>query len=104
MSDDIVYNFLIDLAEIRKSKNEEYMDKDRESNYHKHGKVMFALFPNGIELKSVEDFNRYAILDMIVGKLTRYSNNFETGHEDSLIDLSIYCQMLRELDLNIDKV
>jgi hypothetical protein len=34
-----------------------------------------------------------------MSKATRYAQNFERGgHEDSLIDNSVYTQMLREVD------
>jgi hypothetical protein len=36
---------------------------------------------------------------MMASKLARYANNFFTGgHADSLEDISVYAQMLREVD------
>jgi hypothetical protein len=69
------------------------------NNYHTHGEVMMKLFPDGVELKTVADFNRFGILNMKVAKLTRYCNNFSTGgHQDSIHDDGVYSFMLEELD------
>jgi len=67
--------------------------------YKMHGDVVQALFPDGIEIDNKDDHNRFAILTMIIGKLTRYSVNFyEGGHQDSIHDISVYAAMLEELD------
>ena len=67
--------------------------------YHVHGSIMTALFPNGVELKTKEDFNRYAILVNITTKLHRYCTNFRKGgHQDSIHDLGVYAFILEELD------
>jgi hypothetical protein len=72
------------------------------STYKNHGIIMRGLFPNGIELKSVEDHNRFALLVMIVSKLYRYSHNFSTGgHNDSIHDLGVYAFMMEQLDLEL---
>lgn len=69
------------------------------SVYKSHGSIMTALLPNPVNLQSVEDHNRFGILNMIVSKLSRYCQNFENGgHDDSLLDLSAYAAMLRSLD------
>lgn len=68
-------------------------------NYKSFGIVMASLFPLGIRLLSVDDFNRFGVLVQVVSKLTRYAENFgRGGHDDSLLDLAVYSQMLRELD------
>ena len=59
---------------------------------------MKALFPNGIELKTVEDYNRFGVINMIVAKLTRYSQNWPKTHQDSLHDLGVYAFILESLD------
>jgi len=67
--------------------------------YKLKGAVIDALFEKPIILSTAEDFNRFSILNYIVGKLVRYSNNFiDSGHDDSLDDISVYAQMLKELD------
>lgn len=68
------------------------------NDYHENGKLMATLFPNGLTLKTENDFNRYSILIHIVTKLGRYVRNFKKGHEDSLDDLIVYAAILAELD------
>jgi len=82
------------LGAIYAARNRVYGD-----DYRYHGEVMVALFPNGVTLKTVDDFNRYALLKHAVSKIGRYAPNFQKGgHVDSLDDLSVYAQMLQELD------
>ena len=89
-----VPQMLTEAAEIYEERNELYGD-----NYKRHGRVMAAMFPRGISVTSVSGHNRMGILVQIVAKITRYAENFEKGgHEDSLKDLAVYSQMLRELD------
>lgn len=90
---------LIQMAKTFKAKNEEYGD-----TYHQHGKIIMALFPDGVPAQEDEaDAIRFGILTMIVSKLCRYVVNYENGgHEDSLNDLSIYAQMLAEVDRESD--
>ena len=68
-------------------------------NYLQHGKVMTALFPNGVELKTEEEWNRFGIINMIVSKLTRYSQSWPNAHIDSIHDLGGYAFMLESLDI-----
>jgi hypothetical protein len=71
-----------------------------------HGKVMKALFPNGLVLSSADDFNRFGTFNMIVSKMTRYANNLRQAntHIDSLHDMGVYSFMLEEIDrIWIDK-
>lgn len=85
---------LADLGNIYRERNKVYGD-----NYKRHGDVMAALFPNGISLKTPEDHNRFGILTQCVAKLTRYCvGSYENGHVDTLDDLTVYSQMLQELD------
>ena len=67
-------------------------------NYHQHGKVMMALFPNGVNLSTEKEWNRFGIINMIVSKLTRYSQNWPESHEDSIHDMGVYSFMLQSLD------
>lgn len=62
------------------------------------GKVTAALFPNGVRLVTEEDHNRWHLLELIIVKLTRYSANWQTGHAESMEDLTVYSAMLRALD------
>tara|TARA_Y100000385_G_C12588993_1_gene423851 strand:+ start:103 stop:396 length:294 start_codon:yes stop_codon:yes gene_type:complete len=76
-----------------KERNKTYGD-----NYHRHGKVMMSLFPNGVNLSTEKEWNRFGIINMIVSKLTRYSENWPNHHQDSVHDLGVYAFMLESLD------
>ena len=89
-----VPEMLRECADTYEERNELYGD-----NYRNFGRAMQAMFPRGVECQSVDDFNRLGVLVQIVGKLGRYCEQFEAGgHDDSLLDLAVYSQMLRELD------
>jgi hypothetical protein len=81
------------LADLFHAKAREYGD-----SYKRHGPVMAALFPGGITLKNADDFGRFAIFDLMVVKLVRYTTDFNARHADSLDDLAVYTAMLREMD------
>lgn len=73
--------------------------KDYGNNYWKCAHIMQTLFPNGLELKTEEDFVRKQFLEHIINKVTRYTNNFKKGgHADSSMDLSVYAMMLNSAD------
>ena len=79
----------------------EERDKQYGENYFKTGGMLETLFPDGLKLETKDDFNRFAILVHLTNKLTRYASSFEAGgHEDSLVDLSVYAQILRKIDKN----
>lgn len=90
-----VPEMLREAAETYEERNKTYG-----STYKKHGGVVNALFPNGVMLADANAHNRFAIITMIVGKLTRYCQNFNNGgHEDSIHDLAVYAKMLQEIDV-----
>lgn len=67
-------------------------------NYKKFGHAMHSIFPNGLTLKTPEDFNRLGIFIQCLSKLTRYSEALgRGGHQDSAHDLTVYAAMLEEL-------
>ena len=70
-------------------------------NYIVVGKVMAALFPDGVKINSSDDQVRYHLFSWMVGKLTRYAANWENGHPDSIHDLAVYTAMLEEFDQRI---
>ena len=89
-----VPEMLRESAQTFEERNKVYGD-----NYRKFGRVMAAIFPEGIEIRTPEDHNRFGVFVQMVGKVTRYAENFNRGgHADSLLDLAVYSQMLRELD------
>jgi len=87
-------DILSSMADTFRERNAIYKD-----NYKQIGKLCEILFPEGVALKSSKDFNRYFSLVMVIGKLTRYTFNFNKGgHADSLHDLAVYAAMLAEID------
>jgi hypothetical protein len=88
-----VPDILRDCADTYEQRNKLYGD-----NYKKFGRVMMAVFPNGLVLSREDDFNRLGIFIQCVSKLTRYSEMLgRGGHQDSAHDLSVYAAMLEEL-------
>lgn len=84
------------LGDIYRERNAVYGD-----SFRTFGVVMIGLFPQGLELRSVDDWNRLSLVTHMVDKLVRYSFNFTTsgGHIDSLDDIAVYSQILQMLDL-----
>lgn len=87
-------------AETYRERNKTYGD-----SYHKFGKVMHALFPDGLKIgepnfpnSSIIDWNRLGVLTQIISKLCRYSNDFDNPHRDSIHDIMVYASMLMELE------
>lgn len=65
----------------------------------RHGEIMKAFFPDGLELKTAEDFSRFMLFEMCVSKLNRYSANLKKGgHPDSVHDCGIYSLILEMYD------
>jgi hypothetical protein len=71
-------------------------------NYLMIGKVMASLFPDGITLKTEEDWNKMHLFLMMMVKATRLANTNLT-HEDSAHDASVYSAMLNGLLLPNDE-
>lgn len=89
-----VPEMLRDAASIYEERNKLYGD-----NYKRFGSIMRELFPQGLELKTEDEFNRYCVFIQVVSKITRYAENFiRGGHADSLDDMAVYAMMLQELD------
>jgi hypothetical protein len=86
------------VPEIMRSMAQTFEERNKVygASYLKYGNVMTALYPDGLTLKAIDDFNRFGVLSMIVSKLTRYTAN-ETGHKDSAHDMAVYAAMLEEL-------
>ena len=64
--------------------------------YLRFGEVCAGAFPNGIELKSAEEFARFGVVVQCFGKLLRYVAQ-PTGHKDSAHDLAVYAAILESL-------
>jgi len=84
---------LQELVELHQTRGALYRD-----DYIVLGQVMAATFPEGLTLKTPEDFTRFHLFTLLHGKLGRYAKLWEGGHPDSLDDLSVYAQMLRKVD------
>lgn len=85
--------YLDDAAAVYRQRNKLYGD-----NYRKFGLVMLAIYPDGLTLKTVEDFNRLGVFVQCLAKLSRYAETLPSGgHADSALDLATYAAMLREL-------
>ncbi len=87
-----VPGILIDAAQTYDERNIIYGD-----NYKHFGHAMAAMFPEGLFVKSADDWNRLGIFVQVVSKVTRYAASFENGHQDSAHDLCVYAAMLEEL-------
>lgn len=84
---------LADLGSLFADRNALYGD-----NYKRFGPALMAMVPS-VKIETAHDMNRFAIFVMIFSKISRYAQQFSNGgHADSLDDLSVYAQMLRELD------
>jgi len=68
---------------------------------HRFGATMAALFPDGITLHGAQDWDRMGLLVQIVSKLTRYVNDFQTPHLDSIHDMGVYAFMLEAEDTKL---
>jgi hypothetical protein len=66
------------------------------NNYLNVGNVMKGLFPDGMVLKTADDFASWHLLELAVVKLTRFANSKLT-HLDSIHDATVYCAMLEAL-------
>jgi len=66
------------------------------NNYLNVGNVMVALFPNGVVLKTVDDFLRWHLFELKIVKITRFANSGLT-HQDSIRDDTVYGAMVESL-------
>lgn len=74
------------------------------ANYWKCAHIMQTLFPEGMVLKTEEDYVRFQFLEHIVNKLTRYATNFKDGgHDDSSFDSIVYWAMQNAADEQFKK-
>lgn len=72
------------------------------SNYKHFGTVMVGMFPEGLTLKTADDFSRFGVFVQAISKDTRYAQQFHKGgHVDSLDDGVVYRTMLNEIDHEI---
>lgn len=68
-------------------------------NYLRVGGMMAAMFPDGVNIKTAHDWNRMHILMLDMVKKSRYAVNwYAGGHEDSVLDATVYSAMLAAID------
>lgn len=60
------------------------------------GKVMEALFPDGVQVRTAADHKMYHLFELIIVKLTRFTQSGLT-HPDSIHDLAVYAAMCENL-------
>lgn len=81
------------LADLFAERNAVYKD-----NFRMVGKIMEAMFPDGIKLVTQDEHNKFHLFMLAIVKLSRYAINYEKGHKDSLDDLIVYFSMVAALD------
>jgi len=87
-----VSEILDDASKLFESRNAEY------GNAYKSQAHIMHLLLGPIELKTVDDFERFTRISAMIAKLNRYAKNFEKGgHHDSARDLVVFAAMLQEL-------
>lgn len=84
---------LEELSKLYRERNAVYKD-----NWKDIGPVLVGFFPAGITLASPTDFIRFHLFMLALVKLTRYTNNWATGHSDSVRDAAVYLAMLDAAD------
>lgn len=74
--------------------------RERNANYKDNAvvvaRVMQALFPNGVDLRTPNDYHVWHLFELMVVKLTRFTNS-GLRHEDSIKDLAVYAAMVTPL-------
>jgi hypothetical protein len=68
------------------------------NNYKRFGAIMQALYPNGVTINNIHQWNRFGIIIQKISKLSRYVTDPLSGHIDSIHDDAVYSFMLQELD------
>lgn len=84
---------LHDLADLFAERNAVYKD-----NFRMVGRIMEAMFPEGITLKTADEHNKFHLFMLKIVKLSRYAINYEQGHVDSSDDDIVYTAMVAALD------
>jgi hypothetical protein len=87
-------HILLEASETFKQRNVIYKD-----NFLNVGAILSEVFPDGLTLNDKDSFTRFQMIQMIVGKLTRYVANWDKGgHQDSIHDLTVYAAILESID------
>lgn len=65
------------------------------NNYRNIGPMLFQMFPEGITLRTIDDYQRFHYAVMLTVKLTRWASSGMT-HIDSIHDAVVYAAMAEE--------
>lgn len=85
---------LLDAAGTYAKKNAVYGD-----NFRNFPATMMGFFPDGITLRTYEDWMRMQFFLLLSVKMSRYANNFNYGgHADSAHDMAVYAAMMESTD------
>ena len=79
------------MADTFEERNKVYGD-----NYKVVGELMAKMYPDGVTLKTPDDFNRWHLFELMVVKLSRFTQSGLT-HKDSIHDLAVYAAMVESL-------
>jgi hypothetical protein len=86
---------LVEMGRLHAERQSVYGD-----DYRHIGEVLEGMFPRGLTLSGQEQFRRFALFCQVVGKSSRYAQSLARGthHPDSMNDVTVYSQMIRETD------
>ena len=82
---------LREMADTFDARNAVYGD-----NYRMVGHVMAAFFPEGVTLKTPEDYEVFHLFELKIVKLTRFVIGGMT-HQDSIHDDAVYAAMIEAI-------
>lgn len=74
-----------------RSRNAGYKD-----GYKTFGDMMVAMFPDGVRLRTPEDFTRWHLFELLMVKVRRFASSGLT-HEDSMHDAAVYAAMIESV-------
>ena len=89
---------LEEMAELFRQRNIKYGD-----NWDKVGKMFVVLFPDGLTLKTYDDFVKFHFLTWVIGKFSRWVNVNLDGSDDSLRDAAVYMAMFQAFARLVEK-
>ena len=87
-----------DASQILKEASKTFLERNKVygDNYKIVGKVMKALFPDGVTLKTEDDFNTWHLFELVIVKITRFANS-NLKHKDSIHDTTVYSAMIESI-------
>jgi len=88
-----------EIIDSAKKTHEERGKQYGEMGWLNHAAVLKAMFPEGLTLKTEEEFGRFALFNLQLTKIIRYSKSIDRGgHQDSTHDLGVYSFLLEQYD------